>query len=113
MVNVQLSFVIFGCAFGAASLRIARSATTDDKGPLTISSPLLKQRSFATGHSRMLLPFALDPFLTVLALFRAMHPVPLPVCLFEIASRFSQRIVFKRLAIGVANAPNRLVVERR
>ena len=51
--------------------------------------------------------------MTVLALFRAMHPVPLPVCLFEIAPGFSQRIVFKRLAFGVANASIRVVVERR
>ena len=61
------------------------------------------------------LTFALDPrtFLTVLALFRAMYRVPLPICLFEIGRRFSQRIGFKRLAFGERNARNRLVVERR
>ena len=52
-------------------------------------------------------------FLTVLALFRAMYRVPLPICLFEIGRRFSQRIGFKRLAFGERNARNRLVVERR
>jgi hypothetical protein len=60
------------------------------------------------------LPFALDSYVPdSLGLFRAIYPLPLPVCLFEIAARFSQRIVFKRLAFGVANAPNRVVVERR
>jgi hypothetical protein len=29
--TVQLSYVIFGCAFGAASLKDARSATEHDK----------------------------------------------------------------------------------
>jgi hypothetical protein len=63
--------------------------------------------------ARESLTFAIGRPLTVLAWFRAIHPLPLPVCLFEIAARFSQRIVFKRLAFGVANAPSRVVVERR
>jgi len=52
-------------------------------------------------------------FLTVHGLFRAIHRLPLPVCHLDIAGRFSQRIIFKRLAFGVAHALNRLVVERR
>jgi hypothetical protein len=37
MVNGQWSFVIFGCAFGAASLETnERSATINDKRQLTI-----------------------------------------------------------------------------
>ena len=38
---------------------------------------------------------------------------PMPVCQFEIAGRFSQGIVFKHLAFGVAHALIRSVVERR
>jgi len=38
LINGQLSFVIFGCAFGAAiQEKTARSASTDDKRQLTIN----------------------------------------------------------------------------